>query len=212
MAKENQAAFENMKVNLLANRLVPEKVPLVLQYNKQDLPDLRRDELDRTLNPWGRTAFPAVAARGEGVMETFAAVVQEMLAAIAVKYNLKEKGLDPASVPEIVAQAFAEIVREAPPRSRLAGPASPAPKVVIAEPEGIEPAYPGQVGPEVNPGLGGAAQPRDPRERRARPDAQPAGSRGPRGARRDPDPVEPARRLERRCPSRVARGRDRASR
>ena len=34
------SAFENMKVNLLANRLVPEKVPLVLQYNKQDLPDL----------------------------------------------------------------------------------------------------------------------------------------------------------------------------
>src|SRR3990172_8031896 len=50
--KENQAAFENMKVNLLANRLVPEKIPLVLQYNKQDLPDLLvRDELDRLLNP-----------------------------------------------------------------------------------------------------------------------------------------------------------------
>ena len=39
-AKENQAAFENMKVNLLANRLVPEKVPLVVQYNKQDLDPL----------------------------------------------------------------------------------------------------------------------------------------------------------------------------
>jgi signal recognition particle receptor subunit beta len=147
-AKENQAAFENMKVNLLANRLVPEKVPLVVQYNKQDLePLVPREELDRTLNFWGRRAFPAVAARGEGVMETFAAVVQEMLATIAVKYNLKEKGLDPESVPEIVAHAFAEIVRKAPPR-----PAStPAPKVVIAEPQGVEPAYPGQVGPEVNP-------------------------------------------------------------
>ena len=150
-AKENQAAFENMKVNLLANRLVPEKVPLVIQYNKQDLePLVPREELDRTLNFWGRRAFPAVAARGEGVMETFAAVVQEMLATIAVKYNLKEKGLDPESVPEIVAQAFAEIVRKAPPRP-AAGPAPPAPKVVIAEPQGVEPAYPGQVGPEVNP-------------------------------------------------------------
>jgi signal recognition particle receptor subunit beta len=150
-AKENQAAFENMKVNLLANRLVPEKVPLVVQYNKQDLePLVPREELDRTLNFWGRRAFPAVAARGEGVMETFAAVVQEMLATIAVKYNLKEKGLDPESVPEIVAQAFAEIVRKAPPRP-AAAPAPPAPKVVIAEPQGVEPAYPGQVGPEVNP-------------------------------------------------------------
>ena len=156
MAKENQAAFENMKVNLLANRLVPEKVPLVFQYNKQDLePRIPREELDRTLNFWGRKAFPAVAARGDGVMETFEAVVQDMLSAIAIKYNLKEKGLDPESVPGIVAQAFAQIVG----RSRAAGspaPASPSAsaspaKVIIAEPEGIEPAYPGQVGPEVNP-------------------------------------------------------------
>ena len=96
MAKENQAAFENMKVNLLANRLVPEKVPLVFQYNKQDLPEvMSAAELDKALNPWGRRAFGAVAAQGKGVLECFVAVVQDMLAAIAVKYNLKEKGLDP---------------------------------------------------------------------------------------------------------------------
>jgi signal recognition particle receptor subunit beta len=157
MAKENVAAFENMKVNLLANRLVPEKVPLVFQYNKQDLdPRIPREELDRTLNFWGRKAFPAIAARGEGVMETFVAVVQDMLQAIAVKYNLKEKGLDPESVPAIVAQAFAEIVGRAqgaaPPPVPAAPSATPSPaKVIIAEPEGVEPAYPGQVGPEVNP-------------------------------------------------------------
>jgi len=155
MAKENLAAFENMKVNLLANRLVPEKVPLVFQYNKQDLGSLiPREELDRTLNVWGRKAFPAVASRGDGVMETFAAVVQDMLSAIAVKYNLKEKGLDPEAVPAIVAQAFAEIVRRASPRAPAtsAAPAAASPaKLIIAEPEGVEPAYPGQVGPEVNP-------------------------------------------------------------
>jgi signal recognition particle receptor subunit beta len=111
MLKENQAAFENMKVNLLANRLVPEKVPLVLQYNKQDLPDILTDaELDRALNPWGRRVFAGVASAGQGVMETFVAVVQEMLTAIAVKYSLKDKGLDPASVPDIVTQAFAEML------------------------------------------------------------------------------------------------------
>jgi hypothetical protein len=111
MIKENQAAFENMKVNLLANRLVPEKMPLVLQYNKQDLPDiLGEEELNRLLNPWGRRTFTAVAAAGQGVMETFVAVVQDMLTAIAVKYNLKEKGLDPAAVPDIVTQAFAEVL------------------------------------------------------------------------------------------------------
>src|SRR5687767_11459917 len=124
VAKENQAAFENMKVNLLANRLVPEKVPLVLQYNKQDLPDLVPEaELTKILNPWNRRAFPAVAAQGEGVMETFLAVVQEMLTAIAIKYNLKEKGLDPALVPQVVEQAFGEVLRQAagiPGEARLA--------------------------------------------------------------------------------------------
>ena len=213
LARENQTAFENMKVNLLANRLVPEKVPLVLQYNKRDLDELiPLAELDGTLNPWGRKTFPAVAAQGEGVLETFAAVVQEMLTAIAHKYNLKEKGLDPASVPDVVAQAFEDLLRNRPsparpsaappapapappalaerepPRSRpapgpdppgapLATPAvavAPAPrapgvpvvasrapvreapsgspgKIVMSQPAGAQPAYPGQAGPDANP-------------------------------------------------------------
>jgi len=114
MVKENQAAFENMKVNLLANRLVPEKMPLVLQYNKQDLPDIVSVvDLDRALNTWGRRTFGAVASTGHGVMETFVAIVQEMLAAIAFKHNLKEKGLDPLAVPDIVTRAFAEVMNVA---------------------------------------------------------------------------------------------------
>jgi signal recognition particle receptor subunit beta len=130
--KENQSAFENMKVNLLANRLVPEKVPLVIQYNKQDLPSAQTDaELNKAMNLWGRKAFPAVAARGEGVLETFVAVVQEMLAAIAVKYNLKEKGLDPASVPEVVAQAFAAVLSKAVPTSPASAIPLPPARVIL---------------------------------------------------------------------------------
>ena len=143
--KENTAAFENMKVNLLANRLVPEKLPLVLQYNKQDLPDLLSSaELGKALNPWGRRAFPAVASQGDGVMETFVAVVQEMLAAIAVKYNLKEKGLDPAAVPETVAEAFAAVLRragDAPAPEPGEGPA-PTARIVVAASTEAPPAAP----------------------------------------------------------------------
>ncbi len=149
--KENMSAFENMKVNLLANRLVPEKVPLVLQYNKQDLGELQpRAEMERSLNFWGRKAFPAVAARGEGVMETFVAVVQDMLAAIAVKYNLKEKGLDPAVVPEVVAQAFSALLKKVPPPPPGAPMGSPA-RVILAQPPDSEPIYPLQTGPDASP-------------------------------------------------------------
>jgi signal recognition particle receptor subunit beta len=138
MFKENLQAFENMKVNLLANRLVPEKVPFVVQYNKRDLPDLQTaDEMGRALNPWRRPAFEAIAAQGGGVLETFTAVVEQMLGSIAVKYNLKEKGLDPDRVPELVAAAFREVMKKAAvppsPDGTAAAPVAPA-KVVLVQP------------------------------------------------------------------------------
>jgi signal recognition particle receptor subunit beta len=150
--KDNMSAFENMKVNLLANRLVPEKVPLVLQYNKQDLAELQpRTEMDRALNFWQRKAFPAVAARGEGVMETFVAVVQDMLAAIAVKYNLKEKGLDPAVVPDVVAQAFSALLKKVPPPPPGAPAGGSPARVILAQTPDSEPIYPVQTGPAASP-------------------------------------------------------------
>ena len=135
---ENQAAFENMKINLLANRLVPEKVPLIIQYNKRDQPDaVPEEELSRALNPWARRTFPAVAYEGRGVMETFVAAIQEMLTSIASKYNLKDKGLDPATVPDIVTEAFAAVLPhsaavEPPPAPPADGPATP-PRVVVSQ-------------------------------------------------------------------------------
>jgi len=138
LSDENQAAFENMKINLLANRLAPEKVPLILQYNKRDQPDaLPEEELNRALNPWARRTFLAVAAEGRGVMETFVAAIQDMLTSIASKYNLKDKGLDPATIPDVVAEAFAAVLPhsapvEPPPAPPPDGPAV-APRVVVSQ-------------------------------------------------------------------------------
>jgi signal recognition particle receptor subunit beta len=147
MAKENIAAFENMKVNLLANRLVPEKVPLVLQYNKRDMPDCDTEaELNRQLNAWGRKAFMAVASNGEGVLETFGAAAQEMLQSIAIKYNLKDKGLDPAAVPELVAAALRALagkaedaVGKSQPKPSPGKPASISPsKITVTQAQGAD--------------------------------------------------------------------------
>jgi signal recognition particle receptor subunit beta len=150
LAKENLAAFENMKVNLLANRLVPEKVPLVFQYNKQDLPEvMSAAELDKAINPWGRPALGAVAAQGQGVLECFVAVVQDMLAAIAVKYNLKEKGLDPSSVPAVVQEAFAEVLKTAAATAPAAPSAPRAAKVVVSQQTDSLHAAPPQTGSET---------------------------------------------------------------
>jgi len=148
MFKENLAAFENMKVNLLANRLVPEKVPLVLQYNKRDLDEIQTEaEMKKTLNPWNRRSQLAVAAIGEGVIETFVAVVQEMLTAIAIKYNLKEKGLDPAVAPDVVAAAFVDLLKAAGPPAPLQD--KPAGKIVLSQATNVDHAAPLQATPET---------------------------------------------------------------
>ena len=107
---------------------------------------------DKALNPWGRPAFGAVAAQGKGVIECFVAVVQDMLAAIAVKYNLKEKGLDPRASPTVVQEAFAEVLRSAaaaapPPPRRAAAPR--AAKVVISQQTDSLHAAPPQTGAET---------------------------------------------------------------
>lgn len=48
-----------------------EEVPLVLQYNKRDLPDICTvEELNATLNPNGYHHFEASALHGQGVFET----------------------------------------------------------------------------------------------------------------------------------------------
>ncbi|MDA8085907.1 MAG: hypothetical protein M0Z75_04335 [Nitrospiraceae bacterium] len=58
----------------------PERLPFVIQYNKRDMtnvvPSARMDE---ALNPAGAPAFEAVAARGDGVMETLKAASKLVL-------------------------------------------------------------------------------------------------------------------------------------
>ena len=46
-------------------------------------------------------------------MDTFSTIVKQMLHAIAVKYNLKQKGLDPDQVPEMVETAFSKLMEAA---------------------------------------------------------------------------------------------------
>ena len=49
--------------------------PVVLQYNKMDLPNaLPASELDRSLNTFGAPRFQAVAVTGDGVFETLRAI------------------------------------------------------------------------------------------------------------------------------------------
>ena len=73
---ETQQSFQEMTANLLVQRLDPRRIPLVLQYNKRDLPQVMPiADLSRALNDRRALEFAAVASKGEGVLETFSAIL-----------------------------------------------------------------------------------------------------------------------------------------
>ncbi|MBI5068858.1 MAG: MglA protein [Deltaproteobacteria bacterium] len=64
------AYWNNMLKNLEANGLDPRSLPIVIQANKKDLPDSRDDDLVDLRGAGKPLVVPAVAIRGEGVVET----------------------------------------------------------------------------------------------------------------------------------------------
>jgi len=68
---ENLESLSNLEDNLREYGMDINTIPLVLQYNKRDLPDLYTvEEMDEKLNPAGVPTYEAVAVTGEGVFPT----------------------------------------------------------------------------------------------------------------------------------------------
>ena len=87
--EENLQSLHEMTRNLLAHQLDPGALPLVLQYNKRDLPQVTQIEfMDHALNARKTDAIPAVAVRGEGVLETFTAVLVRALQDLSHRYQI----------------------------------------------------------------------------------------------------------------------------
>ncbi len=76
-AEDNNAYWNNLLDNMRENGLDPADVPVVIQYNKRDLPDSKTDaEISETREKGHEPVISAVAIRGEGVLETLHAVLQ----------------------------------------------------------------------------------------------------------------------------------------
>jgi len=83
---ENLESFQNLQSNLLEHGVDIRTMPLVLQYNKQDLPSeliLQPAHLDDALNFRGDPSFPADALHGRGVFETLKAISELVLRKLA---------------------------------------------------------------------------------------------------------------------------------
>ncbi len=95
--KANQVAFLNMRENLKENGFNPQSHPLVIQFNKRDLQDIRTDEEIDTLAKRGKEpVFKAVATRGTGVIETLLGLMELTWARLESEHQLQKKfGIEP---------------------------------------------------------------------------------------------------------------------
>ncbi len=77
---ENIESLSNLEENLREYGYDPETMPLVIQYNKRDLPGvLSVEELNRRLNPQVRPHFEASATIGNGVFDTLKLIIKIVL-------------------------------------------------------------------------------------------------------------------------------------
>jgi hypothetical protein len=87
----------NLKKNLEENGIDPERIPIIIQFNKRDLEDIRSDEELTSIASRSReTIYKAIATRGYGVMQTFTGLISETWAKLEGEHGLEEKfGISP---------------------------------------------------------------------------------------------------------------------
>jgi signal recognition particle receptor subunit beta len=89
-ASANAYSFRDMEANLKSNGIDFATVPKVVQFNKRDLPDIK--PLSEIRAAWGDVpTFPAVAMRGEGVIETFRELLRLAYRNLDARHHLAEK-------------------------------------------------------------------------------------------------------------------------
>lgn len=80
--QENIESFQDLHQNLAEQSVDPRAIPLVIQYNKQDLPSdliLTTGELADAVNFRGVPDYPADALHGPGVFETLRGISELVL-------------------------------------------------------------------------------------------------------------------------------------
>lgn len=115
----NAESFTELSEHLTSHGLDLNDVPLVIQFNKRDLPEIRSDEELDALALRGREpVYPAVANRGDGVVETLVALLMNTWRKLDRTDQLRERaGID---AQELGAAAARHLGCEAPLHELLA--------------------------------------------------------------------------------------------
>jgi len=157
MLHANQESFHNLEENLAEMGLSVETLPLVLQYNKRDLPDtFSVEEMNRALNRNNWSSVESSAVTGMGVFETLKEISKVTLLSLkkrlargsdtttaAPRPAVPPRPLPPPGVPPMtprpVSQAHPQITPPPPAPPRPLAPPTPPP---AAQPLPARPAAP----------------------------------------------------------------------
>ncbi|MCK4234184.1 gliding-motility protein MglA, partial [candidate division WOR-3 bacterium] len=86
--EDNIHSFKNLEKNLRDNGYDIKSVPLVIQYNKRDLQDVTKiEDIRKGLNSMNVPDIPTSALKGEGIIDTFRLVGNEVLKDLRKKFN-----------------------------------------------------------------------------------------------------------------------------
>jgi mutual gliding-motility protein MglA len=103
--EHNAESFLDLKQNLVQGGLDLGQIPLVIQFNKRDLPNVRSDAEIAELAAQGREpVYLSVATSGAGVVESFLGVLHLTLVRLDRAHALGEKlGVDSRALLETIA-------------------------------------------------------------------------------------------------------------
>jgi signal recognition particle receptor subunit beta len=91
-ARANAEAWQSLQHDMRDNGLDPDRTPLVVQFNKRDMPAVRSDaELDALRAQSPQPIVTAVAIRGEGVIETLFLLLRLAFRAVSAEHGLQER-------------------------------------------------------------------------------------------------------------------------
>jgi len=106
----NTESFMDLRDNLKEHGRSLKQMPVVIQFNKRDLPDVRSDEEIAQLASQGREpVYLAIAMRQSGTVETFLGLLHLTFSALDAEHDLGKKfGFDGAEFLKAVAGKLGE--------------------------------------------------------------------------------------------------------
>jgi hypothetical protein len=117
MLEANTESYRNLDENLKEMGIRIEEIPLVMQFNKRDLPNLASiEEMNTRINRHNAPFYEAVAMTGIGVEDTLKAITKLVLNNLSAKYRLEEGAQGQKSA----VSAAPAAVHAAPPRGAAA--------------------------------------------------------------------------------------------